>query len=573
METNEQTKNPLLYDSQLFDFVQWMDRACILLDDHGNFVHSNALADKLDPDVLLHIPLFPWKEHMEKRMEKEINGKRYLYIVRKIHFPTLALFHVVIQLKDTLRNDPVLNDVVGYVMDSAQEGIYITDGEGYTLKINDKYSQLTGIARKDVEEKHVSELIIRGFFDSSVTAKVIEAREKQSVMQKINNEKNIWLVTGTPVFDKYHNLILVINTVYDMTKLNELQENLKKHALSIQKKDKEIEKLRSKVKDVPGLVTNSPAMYKVLDRIHRLAHVTTSVFILGETGTGKTMIAEKIHSMSDRKENPFIEVNCAAIPEHLIEAELFGYKKGAFTGASDQGKKGLIEAADGGVFFLDEIGEMPLSLQAKLLSVLQSKRVRRLGDLHDKEVDIRIIAATNKDPEELIRQNKLRADLYYRLSVVTLHLPALRERKEDIYMIAKNFLDKFNQRHRKDMKFSKEVYFAFEFYSWPGNVRELEHIIEQLVVLNDGPEVTGDDLPDIFQPSDSQTNDFSLKMEDRPLQEVVQDVERHYINELWNKYKDIYVIADKLGVHRTTLLRKAKKLKISLKEEANDLVD
>lgn len=559
------SNDPIFYDSQLFDFVQWMDRPCILLDQEGNLIHSNALAEKLEVDVAPNLSLPPWSEHLEKKEEVEIMRKVYVLIIRTIHLPSFPIYHVVIQLKDALRNDPVLNDVVGYVMDSAQEGIYITDGEGYTLKINDKYSQLTGVKHQKVEGKHVSELITLGFFDSSVTAKVIQAREKESVMQKINNEKNIWLVTGTPVFDKYHNLILVINTVYDMTKLNEVQENLKIHALSIKKKDKEIEKLRSKMNEVPGLVTNSPAMYNILDRIHRLSHVNTSVLILGETGTGKTMIAEKIHSMSDRKNNPFIEVNCAAIPAHLFEAELFGYKKGAFTGASDQGKKGLIEAADGGVFFLDEIGEMPLSLQAKLLSVLQSKRVRKLGDLQDKEVDIRIIAATNRDPEELIRQNKLRADLYYRLSVVTLHLPSLRERKEDIYMITKNFLDKFNNRHHKRLKFSKEVYFAFEFYSWPGNVRELEHVIEQLIVLNDGPDVTGADLPDAFQYPTAQKSNVTFQFDNRPLQEIIRDVEHHYIQKLWDQYKDMYVVSDKLGIHRTTLLRKAKKLQIDLR--------
>ncbi|SDZ80004.1 Transcriptional regulator containing PAS, AAA-type ATPase, and DNA-binding Fis domains [Thalassobacillus cyri] len=558
MAVTSSSYEEVLSSSQLSEFVEWTDRACTIVDEDGKFVQSNQLANEIiTPKEIASLSIHKW-ECTESILKKHIQlkGVPYSCTRRKIELHNHLFYHVTFDPTDTKREIPVLNDVVGYVMDSAQEGIYITDGEGYTLKINETYSLLTDIHKQDVEGKHVSELITLGYFDSSVTAKVLKYREKVSIMQRINNERNIWLVTGIPVFDSHNHLILIINTVYDMTKLNDLQEKLKKQNVSIKKQEKEIQRLRSKIDQSSDFVAQSPAMDIIVERINRLAEVSTSALIQGETGTGKNVIAERIHSLSKRKNKPFIEVNCGAIPEQLFESELFGYKKGAFTGASGEGKKGLIEAADGGTIFLDEIGELPVNLQVKLLTVLQSKRVRRIGDVKDRHVDVRIIAATNKEPETLIKTQKLREDLYYRLSVVTLKLPPLRERKEDIYLLTKFFLDKFNERHEKKLKFAKEVFFAFEFYQWPGNIRELEHLVEQLVVLNDGPIIGTSDLSEPFQELAKPTE------ENRPLKEAVRAFEKSYILELWNKHKNMYTVAEMLGIHRTTLLRKAEKLGI-----------
>ncbi|RID85134.1 PAS domain S-box protein [Peribacillus asahii] len=568
MTLTKNTYRRILQDSQLLDFIEWTDRACALVDFEGNIIKSNKLADGLiTSDMIRCVDINNWVNKNDKfQREIFLNGDCYSCTIKQIVLEMFKFYHVIIEPKNANREVPILNDVVGYVMDSAQEGIYITDGDGYTLKINDTYSLLTGISKQEVEGKHVSELVVRRYFDNSVTARVMKYREKVSIMQKINNERNIWLVTGIPVFDKYQNLILIINTVYDMTRLNKLQQSLKKQAISIKQQEQEIQKLRSKINEIPGFIAQSPAMDIAVDRINRLSKVDTSALILGETGTGKNVIAEKIHSLSERKNKPFIEVNCGAIPEQLFESELFGYKKGAFTGALGEGKKGLIEVADGGTLFLDEIGELPLNLQVKLLTVLQNKRVRRVGEVTDRSVDIRIIAATNNPPEKLIQEQKLREDLYYRLSVITLHLPPLRDRKEDIYLLTKYFLDKFNKRHQRDLKFSKGVYFAFEFYPWPGNIRELEHVVEQLVVLNDGPVVSESDLSDSFQQLPHPVI-MNPENETRPLKEVIKEFESNYILELWNKYKNIYVVAKKLGLHRTTLLRKVEKLNIKLTKD------
>ncbi len=560
-----------LQESQLNEFVQSIDRPSAVFTLEGKLIKANKLAAALlTAEFIKALSFQQWKSEKGMLRQKVIqDDKCFVCVARKIDLVLHQFYFVYIEKENTKREVPVLNNIVGYVMDSAQEGIYITDGEGYTLKINDTYSTITGIAKQDVEGKHVSELIMRGYFDSSVTAKVIKYRQKVSVMQKINNERNIWLVSGTPVFDKYNNLILVINTLYDMTKLNELQERLKKQALSLKEQEREIEKLRSKASEIPGFIAQSRVMDVTVDRINRLSKVDTSVLILGETGTGKNVIAEKIHSLSDRKNGPFIEVNCGAIPESLFESELFGYSKGAFTGAANEGKQGIIESAEGGTLFLDEIGEMPLALQVKLLTVLQNKKVRRVGDVKDRDVDIRIIAATNKEPKVLIEKQKLREDLFYRVSVVTVDLPPLRDRKEDIYLLTKHFLDKFNRKHQKQLKLAKEVYFTFEFYSWPGNIRELEHIVEQLVVLNDGPVVKETDLPESFQQLLSSRPAYYDEGR-KPLKELVNDFEKRYIEELWEEHQDIYEVSEKLGLHRTTLLRKAEKLGILLKKTNKD---
>jgi Nif-specific regulatory protein len=237
----------------------------------------------------------------------------------------------------------------------------------------------------------------------------------------------------------------------------------------------------------------SEKINRLLEMVRKVAQTDSTVLILGESGTGKSLIAKKIHLLSDRREKPFITINCAAIPENLLEAELFGYERGAFTGATTR-KKGKFELAEGGTVFLDEIGDMPLSLQAKLLRVIQDREVERLGGEKTIKVDVRIIAATNKDLQTLVRDGKFREDLYYRLNVVPIYIPPLRERKEDIPLLAEHFLEKFNRKYSKSVRFSPEAIKTLMEYPWHGNVRELENIVERLVIMNEGV-IRDRDLP------------------------------------------------------------------------------
>ncbi|NPB07197.1 MAG: GAF domain-containing protein [Aquificae bacterium] len=246
--------------------------------------------------------------------------------------------------------------------------------------------------------------------------------------------------------------------------------------------------------EVEGLVGRSKAVTQLLEVIHRVAPTNATVLIRGESGVGKELVAKAIHYLSPRADKPFVTVNCAAIPESLLEAELFGYEKGAFTGAYSS-KKGKFELADGGTLFLDEIGDLPLSLQAKLLRALQEKEIEPLGSGKTVKVDVRIVAATNRDLEALVKEGKFREDLYYRLNVVPVFVPPLRERKEDIPALVKYFLDQLKREYKKQVEVSPEVMEAFMRYHWPGNVRELRNVLERMVILDRDGVLGADDLP------------------------------------------------------------------------------
>lgn len=247
----------------------------------------------------------------------------------------------------------------------------------------------------------------------------------------------------------------------------------------------------------------------------------------------------------------------------MIESELFGYANGAFTGAVRGGKAGLLEIAHEGTIFLDEIGELPLHLQVKLLTFLQDKKVRRVGGNNSKEVDVRVIAATHQNLKQLIVEKKFREDLYYRLSVVPIKLPALRNYKEDIYVLTNYFLKKYNDQYKSSVHLSKGVYLALENYEWPGNVRELQYLIEQLVVLCDDNTIDVQDLPDYVHDSKNSTISKSIKKL-KKLDDIVKDIEFQVIKATWEELGDVSLVADRLGMHRTTLVRKAKKIGLNL---------
>ncbi len=263
--------------------------------------------------------------------------------------------------------------------------------------------------------------------------------------------------------------------------------------------------------NIHGIVGTSDAMMNLIETIKKVAETETTVLITGESGTGKSLIARAIHFMSKRKDKPFVTINCAAIPETLLEAELFGYERGAFTGAYTS-KRGKFELANGGTIFLDEIGDMPLSLQAKLLRVLQDKEIERLGSEKILKVDVRIIAATNRDLRLLVKEGKFREDLYYRLNVVPIHVPPLRERKEDIPLLVEHFLSHFNSKYGKRVRISPEAMKVLIDYEWLGNVRELENTIERLVVMNEGTVGVSDLPPHIVAGSTKTKRDEPLDL-------------------------------------------------------------
>ncbi|WP_457600597.1 sigma-54 interaction domain-containing protein, partial [Hydrogenivirga sp.] len=277
---------------------------------------------------------------------------------------------------------------------------------------------------------------------------------------------------------------------------------------------------------VEGIVGRSRGIMGVLELVHRVAHTNATVLLRGESGVGKEVFARAIHFLSPRADRPFIAVNCGAIPENLLEAELFGYEKGAFTGAYSS-KKGKFELANGGTLFLDEIGELPLHLQVKLLRAIQEKEIERLGGSKPIKVDVRIIAATNRDLERMVKEGKFREDLYYRLNVVPIFIPPLRERREDIPVLAQHFLEKFRKEYNKEVTISPEVMDAFMRYEWKGNVRELQNVIERMVILDTDGVLTEEDLPpEIRRDSPRRTS----RVEPPPVNgETIWEVEKKLI--------------------------------------------
>jgi two-component system response regulator AtoC len=312
------------------------------------------------------------------------------------------------------------------------------------------------------------------------------------------------------------------------------------------------------LKIAENIVAESPTMKKVLSLVSKVAETDAPVLITGESGTGKGVIARLIHQLSPAKEGPFLQINCAAIPETLLEAELFGYERGAFTGATHS-KAGLFELAEGGTLFLDEIGDMPLSLQAKLLTVLQDKTIRRLGGLKEIKVNFRFISATNQDLERMVEEGRFREDLFWRLNVIRINIPPLRERKEDIIPLAQLFIKKFNQKYRKEVQgLTQEAMLALLRHDFPGNVRELENRIERGIILAEDEHLTREDLGLALEGQrEENLLDKLLKL---PLEEAVEHLERFRIEMALKEAKGVKVrAAEILGITERMLRYKMEK--------------
>jgi len=322
------------------------------------------------------------------------------------------------------------------------------------------------------------------------------------------------------------------------------------------------------LRDGENFISKDPVMEDTIRKMNVLAkNDSVTVLIRGETGTGKEVIANYIHKNSERKNAIILSVNCAAIPKELLESELFGFEKNAFSGAASR-KKGLLELAHGGTLLLDELGEMPIGMQSKLLRFLETKKFKRIGGLEEIEVDIRVIAATNKNLEEAIAKKEFREDLYYRLNVVPIFIPALRERKIDILEISKHFVNIFNSEFKKSVKgFTDEAIERMTSYSWPGNIRELKNIIERIIILNDVNFIDVNQLPSEIQKQ--LTKNENMKYEDEKeeimeegfsLEEKVTDLEKHYIVKALNRTKRNFSAASKLlGISRHALNRRVEK--------------
>ena len=442
------------------------------------------------------------------------------------------------------------------ILDTISDGVFISDAMGTTLYVNQMYADLVGVPARDLRGKNVRDLVSEGFFDLALNPEVVRTGKPATYMQKLKDGKNV-VISGSPVFDDKGRVCLVVTFVRDETRLAELNEQTGEQRKLIKEiNDKLAFVAQSQGRDLEPVFASS-AMQSVAMELKRYASTDATVLIMGETGVGKDEIARFIHQNSGRSDRRFVPINCGAITESLFESELFGHEGHAFTGAGSKAKPGLLEAADHGTLFLDEVGELSLNMQTKLLHVLQNRSFIRVGGNESVQVDIRVIAATNCDLEEMVRQKRFREDLYYRLNVIPIHIPPLRERKNDIIPLAQHFLDYYNQKYDFHRKLSPATCFALLNYRWEGNVRQLKNTIEQATIITD---------TDLIQPESLPMNVAgSEPVQEVPaeagLNEMLERMELRYLQTFYERYGSIRKAAERLKLPPTTFLRHWERLR------------
>lgn len=453
-------------------------------------------------------------------------------------------------------------------LDAFREAICITDKDGIVLYINAKHSELTGIRKEEIIGQHVSGFVDRGHFDLVLNPIIVREKIPATRVQNVATGKKL-VLNGHPIFGKNGEVARVVTFIYDITTLEELKDQVvaQKELLEAFKSLQNIE--QEKICSCPRVI-HSPAMRKAFGQVSLLAPTDATVLLLGETGVGKDVFARRLHSSSNRADKPFIKADCGSIPENLIETELFGYAPGTFSGGNKHGKAGLIEAAASGTLFLDEIGELPLNMQSRLLRLLQDWEFMRVGSTSPVKVDIRVVAATNKDLEQEMAAGRFRSDLYYRLKVAVIRVPPLRKRKADILPLAQCFLGYYGAKYRRSIKLSPEAGQVLTEYNWPGNIRELENLIHGLVVTSDKETLGVRDLPIKRKASpdfDLGTSLLSdLDIEGKPYKVIVREVENSILLLGLQKYGSITEVAKHFQLDRTTVFRKVKSLSKQFKQ-------
>lgn len=462
------------------------------------------------------------------------------------------------KISKELHNVKELNDAI---VESSHDGLVVVDCKGSVLRYNKAFERLTGISSQEYLGRSVEDIKKDKIISDPVSSHVLKQKKPITIMQESKLGKHL-LTTGTPIFDKKGEITRVVCNTRDITELDLLRQKLEQVENLTQHYESQIRTLKMQYTGNEKMVITSNKMKNLIDRVIRVAAFESTVLITGESGTGKELIAEIIHANSLRKNKPFIKVNCGAIPENLLESELFGYEGGAFTGAKKQGKVGYIEMAEGGTLFLDEIGEVPLNLQVKLLRFLQGKEIIRVGGESFKKVDVRIISATNRDLLEMVEKKQFRDDLYYRLNVVPVRIPSLRNRKEDIPALVAHFLQIFNRKYNMSKRISPGVVNIFMQYDWPGNVRELENLIEQLVVITFDNIINIEELPPHLRDT-LDANSSSITVSGIiPLRTAIESVEKQLLEKVYAKNKTTREMAKELEVDASTIVRKAAKYHI-----------
>lgn len=445
------------------------------------------------------------------------------------------------------------------ICDRLIDSLYITDGEGTTLYVNQKYLELGDLKAEEIIGKSVYEINEeKELYTNGVLPTVLKTKEMAENIGTLVRTNTKLHVTGIPIFDENGEIKYAIAHQKDIKRLEDLQENLAELRLANNSDSAELEYLRQKQFADVSIVAESDNMREAFAIVNAIAGADVTVLITGESGTGKEVLCDTIYRNSTRNGKPFIKINCSAIPGNLLESELFGYEPGSFTGANKNGKAGLIEIANGGILLLDEIGDMPLDLQAKLLRVLQEKKITRIGGSKEISVDFRVLASTNKDLETEIKNGTFRDDLYYRLNVVPIHLKPLKERPEDLDPLIEKFLENYNNKYNKNVIITIGALDLMHEYDWPGNIRELKNIIERMVVINKNEVIDvefANNILNIRENIKINRNEGS----DSTLKGAVAALEIRMITKAISTYGSKRKAAAALGIDHSTLVKKCQK--------------
>lgn len=459
-------------------------------------------------------------------------------------------------------------EIFKLIAECSYDGIYVTDGEANTIFVNKSYETITGIPRSKLIGSNMEKLVKEGYFNESASLKAIAAKKEVTISQTLKTGKAIF-VTSTPIFNEKKEIIYVMTNVRDMEELQRLETELSLTKKLAEKYRKEIENIKKYTIYNENFITNNFKMQRVLNLINDAAKFNTPILLQGETGTGKTYLARMIHELSPRSEEDFFEINCSSLPEGLVESELFGYERGAFTGALSSGKKGIFELANNSTLFLDEISELTLETQAKLLKVLETGKVLRIGGEKYIDVNIRLVSATNANLLDLVKSGKFRKDLFYRINVIQVEIPAIRNKKEDIEPLLAKFLNYYNSKYGLEKIFSKDVYEILINYSWPGNIREIKNLVEQMIIVSKENEIEYQNLPEhmlvnIVDKIETRDIEKFCKccMEEyakMPLKEATEKFQKEIIEQLLEKGNTRAKISKLLKVNPSTITRKMTK--------------
>jgi len=451
------------------------------------------------------------------------------------------------------------NQFLQQIIKESFDTILVTDKFGNVLLANPTAGLFLGYKTEEVIGINVKDFVKKGIYDWSPTLKAIETRSVVSGI--VQNKHGVQhMVTSKPLIDENGDIAMIITNARDKGLVDEYISALENERITVIRYKTAVEYLSEVDLENKELVVESQQMRQIIKISNVIAKTDSTVMLIGETGTGKEVMARYIHRNSLRSKEPFIPVNCAAIPHDLLESEFFGYVRGAFTGANPQGKPGLFEIADKGTLFLDEIAELPLAMQSKLLRVLESSEVQRLGDTNIIQADVRFIAATNRDLKAMINQKQFRSDLYYRLNVIPISLPSLKDRPEDILAFAHKFLEELNRKYGLKKQFSTQATQLLFNYNWPGNVRELRNVIERLVITSSDEILNFKEDSLINSKTPLETEQSYLESNrgyHGTLKSVMQAVDEEYINQVLAECGGrIGEAASRLGIHRTMLYRK-----------------